>query len=71
MPNDHRTGLLIIRAWVEDGSAEPLHAQVRITPDLSAGVARSLTLDQPNNVPEVVDTWLDNVLNPVTPHIHD
>jgi hypothetical protein len=56
---------LIIRAWVEGGSAEPLRAHVRVTDDISTGMERSLTLtlDQPAAVGELVDTWLQGVLN--------
>jgi hypothetical protein len=53
-----RTGLLIIRAWTEEGSAKPLRAQVRITGDISTGIERTLTLAQPDAVVELVDAWL-------------
>jgi hypothetical protein len=58
-----RTGLLIIRAWVEDGSTERLRAQIRVTDDLAAGIHRSFTLVQPDPVREVVDTWLRTILD--------
>ena len=57
-----RTGLLIIRAWVEDGSSEPLRAEVRATTDVSAGFDRAVTLARPEDVGATVQTWLVEVL---------
>ncbi len=37
-----RTALLIIRAWLERGSLEPLRARVRLTTDVSAGLTIAL-----------------------------
>jgi hypothetical protein len=68
MPS-HRTGLLIIRAWVEEGSADPLRAQVRVTGDISTGIEHTLTLVQPDTVGELVDTWLEGVLGARTADI--
>lgn len=56
-PTD-RTGLLIIRAWTEPGSTEPLRAQVRLTTDISAGFERTLTLSRSADVCAVVREWL-------------
>jgi hypothetical protein len=64
---NHRTGLLVIRAWVEEGSAEPLRAQIRVTGDVSTGIERSLTLVQSDTVSELVDTWLHGMLHPSAP----
>lgn len=61
MPH-HPTALLIIRAWVEDGSAVPLRANVRATGDVSLGIERSLTLVEPDAVREAVESWLQAVL---------
>ena len=61
MPS-HRTGLLIIRAWAEHGSAEPLRAHIRVMQDLSSGGERSLTLIKPEEVGQLVLTWLQDVL---------
>jgi hypothetical protein len=58
-----RTGLLIIRAWVEEGSSEPLRAQVRLTADVSIGFERTLTLARPEAVCDTVRAWLADVLN--------
>ena len=61
MPN-HRTSLVIIRAWVEDESAEPLRAHVRIIDDISLGVERTFTLARAQSVSRLVDDWLQGVL---------
>ncbi len=64
---DHRTGLLIIRAWVEEGSTEPLRAQVRVTGDLSNDNVQTLTLIQPDAVGKVVGAWLQGMLGASDP----
>jgi hypothetical protein len=56
------TALLIIRAWVEEGSAQPLRAQVRVTRDISTGIERTLTLAERDAVVQMVDGWLQEVL---------
>jgi hypothetical protein len=61
MPLDH-TGLLIIRAWVEQGSLRPLRAQIRLTTDVSAGFERELTLADVDAVCAAVETWLRDLL---------
>jgi hypothetical protein len=61
MSSDH-TGLLIIRAWVEQGSSKPLRAQVRLTTDVAAGFASEVTLADVNAVSAAVEAWLQDVL---------
>ena len=61
MPLDH-TGLLIIRAWVEQGSSKPLRAQIRLTTKVGDGFERELTLTEVADVSAVVETWLRDVL---------
>ncbi len=61
MSLDH-TGLLIIRAWVEQGSSKPLRAQIRLTTDVAAGFAGEITLTDINAVWAAVEAWLDAVL---------
>ena len=61
MPS-HRTGLLIIRAWVEEGSLEPLRAQVRVTGDISSGIERTVALAHSDTVMELVDDWLQEIV---------
>lgn len=65
----HKTGLLIIRAWVEDGSPEPLRADVRATTDVSAGLDRAVTLARAEDVGATVQTWLAEVLADAAPQV--
>jgi len=61
MSLDH-TGLLIIRAWVEQGSSKPLRAQIRLTTDVANGLASEVTLADVNAVAAAVKAWLGAVL---------
>ena len=58
-----RTGLLIIRAWIEEGSSEPLRAHIRLTTDVSSGFEDSMTLSQVPAVCEAVETWLGDIVS--------
>ena len=58
----HRTGLLIIRAWLERGSSQPLRAHIRLTTDVGSGFASETTLTDATTVSETVEAWLDDVL---------
>jgi len=58
-----RTGLLIIRAWIEEGSSEPLRAHIRLTTDVSSGFEDSMTLSQVPAVCEAVEAWLDDMVS--------
>ena len=57
-----RTGLLIIRAWIEEGSSEPLRAHIRISDDVAKGFRRELTLSRPELVCAEVGQWLEQML---------
>jgi len=57
-----RTGLLIIRAWVEEGASEPLRVQVRVVTDVATGAERTLTLVRPERVCAAVEEWLADIL---------
>ncbi|MDQ1418804.1 MAG: hypothetical protein QOJ52_766 [Acidimicrobiaceae bacterium] len=60
MDDDHH-GLLIIRAWVEPGSSEPLRAQVRLTTDVAAGIERTATFSRADEVCTLVRAWLADI----------
>lgn len=62
-----RTGVLIIRAWVEEGSSEPLRAHVRSTTDVSEGIERTVTLTRDEEVGATVKRWLAEVLGEPDP----
>jgi hypothetical protein len=53
MPS-HRTGLLIIRSWLEPGSTEPLRAQVRVTSNMVTGIERTVGLAESDTMMELV-----------------
>lgn len=59
----HRTGLLIVRAWVEPGSTEPLRAHLRVMDDIEVEAERNLTLAQPTAVAELVEVWLQSIVD--------
>jgi phosphosulfolactate phosphohydrolase-like enzyme len=54
--------LLIIRAWIEEGSTEPLRAEVRIVKDVSAGIERTQTVCRVDDVVAAVQAWLAEFL---------
>lgn len=56
-----QTALLIIRAWAEEGSAEPLRASIRLTSDVAAGFQRTLTLARPEAIRDAVAAWLHEI----------
>ena len=60
-----RTGLLIIRAWVEEGSSEPLRAHLRLSSDVSSGIERTLTLSRAEDVAATVREWLSDFVSGV------
>jgi hypothetical protein len=61
MPND-RTGLLIIRAWVEDGSSAPLRAQLSTSSDVSIGIEHKSMHSDADDVGLEVQTWLKEII---------
>ena len=61
MPKD-RTGLLIIRAWTEDGSSAPLRAQLSMTSDVSMGMERTSVHTDVIEVGTEVESWLRGIL---------
>ena len=54
-------GLLVIRAWVEEGSEQPLRVVIRLTGDSWRGYERELALSDPVRVQAVVREWLADV----------
>jgi hypothetical protein len=55
-------GLLVIRAWVQEGSEWPLRAEIRLTADTARGLERELVLSEPAAVEALVRAWLAEVL---------
>jgi hypothetical protein len=56
-----RTAILIIRAWIEAGSSEPLRAHIASTTDVSAGIEHTVNLADADAVVELVRIWLRDV----------
>jgi hypothetical protein len=54
-------GLLMIRAWVEEGCEQRLRVVIRLTGDSWRGFEHELALSDPARVEEVVREWLANV----------
>ena len=57
-----RTGLMIIRAWVEEGSREPLRVQIRHTNDVSKGFQRTTNLRDLADASAAVEGWLMDIM---------
>jgi hypothetical protein len=57
-----RTGMFLIRAWVEPGSSSPLRAQIHLTTDVAHGFERGLTVAREEEVVEAVQAWLSEML---------
>ena len=57
------TGFLIIRTWVEPGSAEPLRFHIRLRSDVSDGIDRSLTVTQAEAASSSVEAWLAEIVS--------
>jgi len=56
-----RVALMIIRAWTEDGSTDPLRAEIRSTADVLLGVQSASTVTRSEHVMEAVRIFLENV----------
>ena len=54
--------LLTIRAWCEDGSDNPLRAEVKIADDVATGFRSTLTSVNADAAVEAVREFLDSVL---------
>ena len=57
-----RTGLMIIRAWLEEGSSEPLRVQVRVSTDVTTGLEHTVTFARVDEVCAAVREWLDEMV---------
>jgi hypothetical protein len=57
-----RTGLFLIRAWVEPGSSSPLQAHIRRTIDVSQGFGQCRTVAEKEAVVKAVQAWPSEML---------
>ena len=53
--------MLIIRAWLEPGSAKPLRADLSLTTDVALGRQRTLSVLDANAVGRAVREWLQQI----------
>jgi hypothetical protein len=60
--NPDQVGLLIVRVWVEPGSARPARLQLRATTDPSAGFTHTHTLTDIEQAITVIRAFLQTVL---------
>src|SRR5688572_14946064 len=58
----YRTGLLIIRAWVAEGSDKPLRASIRTTLDVANGLEDDHTVVDVAVASATVEAWLGQIL---------
>jgi hypothetical protein len=66
MPDTTAVALLTIRAWREEGSENPLRAEIRLTRDVSLGFQAARTVAHTEGVVEAVQTFLEGVLSSST-----
>ena len=66
MPDTTAVALLTIRAWREEGSENPLRAEIRLTRDVSLGFQTARTVAHTEGVVEAVQTFLEGVLSSST-----
>jgi hypothetical protein len=57
----YKTGLLIIRAWIEHDSGKPLRAHFRTTTDVSKGFDSEFTVTDVPATTAAVEKWLRDV----------
>lgn len=57
-PPPQRTGLLVVRAWLEDDRPEALRARITSTVDLSHRDFSVVTAHAPEEIQDAVRAWL-------------
>ena len=60
-----RTGILVIRAWIEEGSAEPIRVHISMTNDVSEGYQGEVTLSRIEAATAQVEEWLSQFFGDV------
>jgi hypothetical protein len=69
MPETTGVALLTIRAWCEEGSEQPLRAEIRLADDVASGFRSTVTLVDAGAVVDAVRDFLERVLCPAPPLI--
>ena len=57
-----RAGVLVVRAWLEDGRPAELRARITWTLDVDAHARRVVTASGDDEVEDLVRRWLDALL---------
>jgi hypothetical protein len=57
-----RTGVLVIRAWLENGEPAVLRARITWTLDVSRHETNAASAGRPDEIEDVVRSWLAAVL---------
>lgn len=57
-PHPQRTGLLVVRAWLEDDRPDGLRARITSTVDLARRDSAVTTAHTPEEIQEAVRAWL-------------
>ncbi len=60
--NPDQVGLLIVRVWVEPGSARPARLELRATTDPSAGITSTNTVTDVEQAITIIREFLQTVL---------
>ena len=63
MDDMQAVALLTIRAWCEEGSEDPLRAEIRFTRDVSSGFETALTVAHTERAMNIVHAFLKEVLS--------
>jgi hypothetical protein len=76
MVDESRTRLLILRTWREEGSDDPLRAQIRIANDVSSRSAATVNVADISAALEIVREFLERssdreFITPRSRHGHD
>jgi hypothetical protein len=61
-PSTERTGVLVVRAWLEDDRPDALRARITSTLDLAQRELDVTPAEKPEQVLQTVKAWLDAFL---------
>ncbi len=57
-----RTGLFIIRAWLDPDSSSPLRVQMTVKDDVNESTQSQTTITDATGVCQAVEKWLEDLL---------
>jgi hypothetical protein len=62
--SSHRTGILIVRMWIEENAGEGLRARITKTLDSTTPERAMATAATPEDIYALVRTWVEAFLTP-------